>query len=355
VFAVDNRAETHFATGAVQHTLLLGVDYLRNMDNYMSAFASAPSIDVYNPVYGAAIVTPDFTYHIDSTLKQTGAYVQDQAKLDRWAFTAGVRHDWVTNDTDDKIAGSSSSQDDTAFSGRAGINYRFDNGLTPYLAYSHSFKSAVGTEFSGKAFKPTTGDQVEGGLKLQTRSSLFTAAIYQLTQKNSLTVDPDHLFYSVQQGETRTRGVELEARHHFTPSLSAGATYTYTQAKVTEANDGTKGNQLALVPKNQATVDANYSIVDGVLAGFGIGGAARFIDKHYGDAANAWQTPSYTLVDANAHYDLPDGAQTWRFQLTANNLLDREYISVCNSGDLVLLRVSARGHRVGALQLVSGA
>ena len=54
----------------------------------------------------------------------------------------------------------------------------------------------------------------------------------------------------------------------------------------------------------------------------------RYTGEHYGDAYNAWQTPSYTLFDASVHYDI--GA--WRLQLNAQNVGDKDYIATCNSG-----------------------
>ncbi|WP_445144839.1 TonB-dependent siderophore receptor [Dyella sp. Tek66A03] len=329
VFAVDNQAEAKFAQGEVQHTVLMGVDYLHSTNDYKSGFGAAPPIDIFDPVYGAPIEPTPYTFHTHSVLEQLGAYVQDQINWGRWGIVASGRNDWVTNTVDDQIADTQQKQRDNAFSGRLGINYTTDIGLVPYIAYSHSFKTTVGQTFDGSAFKPITGDQYEGGLKYQTPDgrSLITAAVYQLTQKNALTVDPEHLFFSLQQGQTRTRGAELEANVALTEYFSMTAAYAYTDAKVTRANDATLGKQVALVPKQQASLSADYNVHAGALAGLGFGGGVRYIGAHYGDANNAFRTGGYVLYDANAHYDLSN----WRFQVTAANLFDREYVSACNS------------------------
>lgn len=329
VFAVDNQAQARFNTGDVQHTVLMGVDYLHSRNDYRSGFGSAPSIDIFDPVYGAPLPATPFTTHTDNLLEQLGAYVQDQITLGKWGIVASGRHDWGTNDVKDDIAGSARTQKDNAFSGRLGLNYTTDIGLVPYLAYSHSFKTTVGTTFAGEAFKPTTGDQYEGGVKYQTPDgrSLITAAVYQLTQKNALTVDPNHLFFSLQQGQTRTRGAELEANVAVNDNFAMTAAYAYTDAKVTRANDATLGKQVALVPKRQASISADYSLHEGALAGLGFGGGVRYIGEHYGDANNLFRTGGYVLYDANAHYDV----NNWRFQVTAANLFDRNYITACNS------------------------
>lgn len=330
-FGVDNNLQYTVDSGNVQHVLLAGVDYRRSNDDYASAFDfNAPPLDIFDPVYGSPVTVPAYTSHTIQIQSQLGVYLQDQIKLGRWGITLGGRQDHVKTDTDNVIGGSTARQTDDAFSGRIGVNYLFDNGLAPYVSWSHSFQPTVGTDFAGKAFKPTTGDQYEAGLKYQPAggNGLLSASVYQITQRNSLTIDPNHTLYQVQQGETRLRGVELEGRWNIGPNLSVYGDYTYSDSKVTRSNDlPSLGRQIALLPKQQASLGADYTIVGGPLAGLGFGGGVRYVGEHYGDIYNDWKTPSYTLLDAAVHYD----SGNWRFQLNATNLTDKEYVSVCNS------------------------
>ncbi|MHB1056788.1 MAG: TonB-dependent siderophore receptor [Rhodanobacter sp.] len=330
-FGVDNNLQYTVDGDRVQHVLLAGVDYRRSNDDYASAFDfNAPPLDIFDPVYGSPVTVPAYTSHTIQIQSQLGVYLQDQVKLGRWSITLGGRQDRVKTDTRDMLGGSAAHQTDDAFSGRIGVNYLFDNGLAPYVSWSHSFQPTVGTDFAGKAFEPTTGDQYEAGLKYQPAggNGLLTASAYQITQRNSLTIDPNHTLYQVQQGETRLRGVELEGRWNIGPNLSVYGDYTYSHSKVTRTNDlPSLGKQIALLPEQQASLGADYTIVGGALAGLGFGGGVRYVGGHYGDIYNDWKTPSYTLLDAAVHYDTGN----WRFQLNAMNLTDKEYVSVCNS------------------------
>ena len=329
--ALDNNLQFRFATGRAEHTLLAGLDYRRIRDDYASAFAfGVPPIDAYDPVYGAVLDVPDFTSRQVQVQSQIGLYLQDQIRIDRWAVTVGARQDWVGTDTDERISGSSAHQSDDKATGRVGVNYLFDNGITPYVGYSTSFQPTVGTDFAGKAFSPTTGKQIEAGIKYQPPGTqlLATLAAYQITQQNTLTVDPDHTLYSVQQGETRVRGVELEGRWNIGNGFSVYGAYTYTDSEVTKTTaPGTLGKEIALQPRNQASLGADYTFTAGVLAGFGFGGGVRHTGSQYGDIYNLWRTPSYTLWDAALHYDVAQ----WRLQVNAANLADKKYIAACNS------------------------
>lgn len=50
LYTVDSQALAQFKTGSVQHTLLFGVDYSYLNTKIRSGFASAPALDVFNPV-----------------------------------------------------------------------------------------------------------------------------------------------------------------------------------------------------------------------------------------------------------------------------------------------------------------
>ncbi|MGY1426130.1 TonB-dependent siderophore receptor [Lysobacter sp. A289] len=332
-FGVDNNVSFDFVTGAWQHTVLAGVDYRRLQSDYASAFAfGIAPIDVFNPVYGADVVIPDYTFHEDKVQQQTGIYLQDQLRLDRWVVTVAGRHDQVRTRADNLIADpvTRSRQEDDAFSGRLGVNYVFDSGFAPYVAWSESFQPTVGVDFDGNAFAPTTGEQIEAGVKYLPPSGrgLATLAVYDIRQQNTLSVDPDHVLFSVQQGETRVRGVELEGRWNLTPTLGVYGAATWMDTEVTQTTDAAAlGKRVALVPEQQASLGLDYTIAYGALSGLGFGGGVRHTGSVYGDIYNEWKTPSYTLFDAAVHYDF----DRWRLQLNASNVTDKEYVAVCNS------------------------
>ena len=336
-FGIDNHLEFKFGNGAVEQTVLAGLDYRRGENDYASAFSfAAPTLDAFNPVYGAPVVRPAYTSHTLQTQGQIGLYVQDQIKVDHWVVTLGGRQDWVGTDTDDLMLGGSKHQSDEQFSGRAGVSYVFDSGFAPYVGYSQSFQPTVGTAAppagggSGAAFDPTKGNQVEAGLKYQPADGrvLATLAAYRLVLEDSLVVDPNNTLYQIQQGETTVDGVELEGRWNVGNGLSVYGAYTYIDSEITESTDPLGlGKEVPLQPRNAASLGGDYTITRGALAGLGFGAGVRYTGKHYGDAFNDWETPSYTLFDAAIHYDY----DTWRFQLNANNVTDKEYITTCNS------------------------
>ncbi|MBL1265183.1 TonB-dependent siderophore receptor [Methylomicrobium sp. RS1] len=342
-FTLDNQAQADFVTGSIAHTALVGVDYRHFSAERLRGFTDfeLPELvlDIYNPVYGKPFARPVLDSGTDQEQDQIGVYAQDQIKWNHWIATIGIRHDWVSAST--RSNGSVEvPQEDEAFTYRTGLSYLFDSGVAPYYSYSESFEPSVGTTFAGVPFKPTTGQQHEFGIKYQPRgyNALLTAAFFHLIQQNVLTADPEptHAGYSIQTGEARSQGVELEGKATLDMGLNMAASYTYTDTKVTQSNIGSEfGNNLTYTPEHQAALWLDYTHQLGDFRGLGLGGGLRYAAGNYGDLSNSQKTPGYVLVDAAVHYDLGQlhhSMEGMRLGVNMSNLLDHEYFTTCYGG-----------------------
>lgn len=337
-FSVETQLQSKFATGSVDHTLLTGVDFMRMRNDIDSWFGYAGSVapsDIYNLDRSdfdfGAHPNPSGPYRVLLKQKQTGLYVQDQAQWDKVLVTLGGRYDWADQSSFNRDYGNKSERDDKEFTWRGGVNYLFDNGVTPYFSYSESFEPASQTDANGDLFAPSKGKQYEVGVKYvpEDRPIVVTGALYQLTKTNNLMADPNGSLFSVEGGEIRARGVELEAKAALSASVNVVGSYTYTDAEYT--TDTTyKGNTPAQVPKHMASLWADYTFFDGPLSGLTLGTGGRYTGSSYGDPANSFKVGSYTVVDALVRYDLARvGMAGSNVALHVNNLFDREYVASC--------------------------
>lgn len=346
LFTVDNQVQANFNTGPLKQTVLLGIDYSEERSRYDESALSplAGTFNVYAPVYGTySGAIPPVATHIEQNREQLGAYLQDQIKLDKWTLVTGGRYDWAdtTTRTVTSSANNNVKQHDGAFTGRLGLLYSFDNGITPYASYSTSFQPAVGTSRTLQAFQPTKGKQYETGVKYQPDGSntMITLSAYELTQQNVSTPDPVNTNFSVQTGEVRMRGIELEGKVRLLKGLDLIASYGYTDSKITKANNGaggatTLGNRLAFVPRNQASAWLDYTVQNEALAGLGLGVGARHIGENYGDNANVYHMPGVTLFDAALRFDfgkLNPQLKGLKMALNASNILNKTYVAACLS------------------------
>lgn len=341
-FAVDNNFQANFATGDIDHTVLIGLDHQRTSTSYLSIYGDGGKTNIFNPVYSQPIVRPARAgayYDYDQKTIQTGLYVQDQMALDKWRLTLGGREDWVHQGTTYLNKKDVTNTDRSKnFSGNAALSYVFDSGVVPYISYAESFQPASNASVSPtESYKPTEGKQWELGVKYQPPGSntLLSAAVYDLTQKNVLVTSIGAGGESItnQTGEVKVKGLELEAVSDVTDNLKVIAAYTLAKSEVQKGIY--KGNRLQLMPNQQASLWTDYTWHSGVLDGFGIGAGARYTGNTYGDQANTWlgKADAYTVFDAAVHYDLgrlDNSLKGASLKLNATNLFDKDYLSTCD-------------------------
>ncbi|WP_277183146.1 TonB-dependent siderophore receptor [Caballeronia sp. BR00000012568055] len=331
----DNQIEGNVVTGPIDHTLLFGFDYQHYASNFDAGFGTAPSLDIFAPNNHQAITPPD-RYHQILSGTQYGVYAQDQARWGNVVLTLGAREDWASSSSNNTTYNEYSSQFDRAFTYRAGLSYVFNNGFAPYVSYTQSFTPQAGTDINGKQFDPERGHQYEVGLKFQPKgfNAMFTAALFQLTRSNLLTIDATNPNFQSQSGEARTRGVELEAKVSLTNSLDVAASYTYLNTIYTKDNGGLEGKHLPAVPQNEASLWAYYTIDRGPLAGLSLGAGGRYTGQTY-SSDNSFKLQSFFLVDATARYDLGRAAPQLKgaeLYVNAQNLFNKSYVASCYYG-----------------------
>lgn len=332
-FTSDTSLEYKLQTGGVQHTLLGGIDSTFQYHTTRRINSTVtPQLNYFDPSALYALSNPvRSTVYADNALHDTGVYLQDQMKLGpQWVLLLGGRRDWAS-DREMPVNGTASTREtSTANTGHAGVVYLADNGLAPYLSFSQSFQPQAGSDRLGARFKPTEGEQYEAGIRYQPKgsSTMLSAAVYQLTQQNVLATDPVNTSFSIQTGEVRARGIELEAHTSIGAHASLIASFAYTDARTTaDTTAANIGKRRGGVPVRQASLWMDYDFGQWQMKNLKAGAGVRYV----GDSTGVYvvgTVPAYTLIDAMLSYD----TGPWRLALNATNLTDRAYIASCTYG-----------------------
>ena len=328
---VDTSVEGRFATGAVAHTLVAGLDYYRyDYDTHYSEIdyanlADYMPLDLINPVYGTP-VTPfsSFTHNVDHT-RALGFYVQDHAALGRFTLTAGLRWDAAKDDA--VYSNVPQEQDKHALVPRVGLTYRVVPGVTAYTSYSESFKPQLGyASATGAALDPETGQQWEAGIKTELLNGRVnaTAAVYQLTRQHVATSDPTAPAGSgafLESGEQRSRGIELDSQIILARGWEMIAAYSYIDAKVTRDNDIPVGDHSLNVPGQSVSLWMKYAVQSGPATGLAMSAGVNAYSSQWGDLPNTFRLPGYRLMNGNVSYTV--GRMT--AQLNLKNITGARY------------------------------
>lgn len=332
---LDNQLDGSVDTGAINHRLLVGVDYQHRNNNVTSSYGSFPAIDAFNPVYGADPLSISVYGREKHKLEQTGIYVQDQMSLDHWRLTLGGRHDQVKITNSNKIGDTHDTLEKDHISSRAALMYLFDSGFAPYVSYSTAFTPTSFTDENGKILQPMKGKQWEAGLKFQPEGSqtMYSASVYRINQNNIATkVEPTDPYRAI--GEIESEGVELEAVGQLTDNLRLQAAYTYNDIRYKKSSPEEQGKRAVYAPRNQASAWLSYDVKAGALNGLTLGSGVRYVNGITSDRENTHTLPSYTLVDLAVGYDLSNvGLKGLSAQVNVNNLTDKRYVAACNSAN----------------------
>lgn len=328
-------------TGSVKHRILTGLD-MGDKDFYHDFNQSGPiagstGFNVYKPVYGNVAPTGYPTFDRSRSVKQRGVhynneysafYLQDEIRLlkEKLRLTIAGRYS-VTGDADPY----SGDVDAKKFTPRVGVSYSINPSTSIYAVYDESFIPQAGATFAGEKFKPVTGSNKEMGIKREWLNGRWTAsaAVYEITKNNELAPDPQHQYFSVQLGQTKTKGVELDVRGQLFTGLDVTMNYAYTDAEITEDTESKQvGKQIPGTDKHIANIWLSYRIPSGKAKGLGVSfGASSAAGRTswYGayDRTVDATMPDYTRFDAAASYQF----EKFGIALNVNNLFNAKLLS----------------------------
>lgn len=317
ILTADTNAGLKFRSGPIEHKVLAGYDYSRYDALAFNGFdVDLRPFDLYDPVY-TTTTAPALLPSSDVTQYQRGYYIQDQFRLGPFLATIGGRYDELTN----KDQFTQISQISTATTHRYALLYESSFGFNPYVAYSEAFQPVIGASRTGQFFKPVEGESVEVGFKYKSKSGLMiNGAAYQIDEQNRLSSDPNDPLNQLQLGEVRIEGYEIEAGMSVTDQFDVIASYSYTDAVVTE------GDNIGLVPEavpdHLASLWGVYRFSLFGRTGFSVGAGVRYV----GETGNTtFETDPYTLFDAMAGYE----SDRWRWMVNGNNLEDEKFVTAC--------------------------
>ncbi|GHS82503.1 ligand-gated channel [Pseudomonas sp. PAGU 2196] len=308
----------------IDSSTLVGVEYLDSTTKQSSVYGLAPSIDIANPIFTGVPgdISPYTRKKNDATTK--AVFLQQNLSFyDRVIATAGVRNDSMDLSSKEYIGGATSENDSfSETSYRGALTYIVNDEVSTYVSMVESVSPPqVGVT-------PQTGRQYEVGVKYSPMGmdALFSAAVYDLTQENVTiaVVLPSGIIEQQTVGESRVRGLDLEAKAQVTQDISVIGAYSYMESEVLRGSlyDGSslKGKEFTTAPKHSASLWSYYSIPDTDVS---VGLGARYVGGYYMDAANTKKSDGTTLFDAALNYKIAKGTD---LALNVSNLFDEQHV-----------------------------
>lgn len=359
---IDLNAYRSFGPEKFKHTVIVGTGGgAEAFNNKRISFGpnqtAAQAITLYNPILDLYDYPADGTGATDQVTYQQswGQYVADQIKIgSKLHVSLGLRHDEQSVNGKNKLnpVTTAFSTATSAVTKQGGVVYDLTPTLAVYGSWSESFKPAVNIAYdvSGNAdFPPETGEQYEGGLKLETADKKFnlTLAVYQIKRQNVLvptgttftaaTLPPGSSATVGQaisrlDGEQKSTGFELEARWQPVKNwqLQAGVAHSKAIINASITNPASVGFDLANAPRDSANFWTRYNFPAGKLKGLGVGTGVIYVGEAWaGDPTTTvyYKMPSWSRVDSSLYYKW----KGYDLALNIQNLFDKRYIASAQS------------------------
>ncbi|MBB1248026.1 TonB-dependent siderophore receptor [Rhizobium sp. G21] len=345
VYQADNRLSGAVDTGPLEHKLTAGLDATWINSSFGLGYGVVSpdfDLDLDKPSTGVSGPTPELTSLTGSDQRQIGVYAQDQITFGGWTAVLGLRNDWIKQTTWDDAAGVETGEgSDSALSYQAGLLYRFDSGLAPYVSYATSFVPQSYRDEGGALLTPMTGEQFEAGVKFRPDGADYAVnlAYYHMVQSDAATYAGSNDtvgYYYRALGEVTSNGVEIEARKAFSNGFDLIAGYNYNAAEITEStNPAEVGNRPSTTPLHSASLWGNYTVqeggfMDGLSGGLGL----RYAGKSFKDTTNTTENEDRIYLDAALNFDIGKQfrrADGLKASISVKNVFDKRD-EVCTDG-----------------------
>lgn len=330
-----------FETGTVEHTLLVGGEYI----------ATSSDNDRFNPVWtqtnddneifsvqrplalggGTGInasgntttaVFSDLNDFTQADLDVFSVYIQDEIEVTDWLnVVVGGRFDSFDITVLDVPANLTRSRKDEKFSPRGGLILKPQENISIYASYSESFLPRSGEQFASlgggaDALDPDEFVNLEAGVKWDFAETMsLTAAIFEIEQSSPQPNDNDPSTLDVI--DSTVKGVELQLQGEIMPGWTISAGYSYLDGEQVNRL-GPTGLRPRELPENMFSIWNSVEVTER----FGLGLGLTHQSESFVDNGNNAVLPSYTRVDAAAWYEL---SESLRLQVNVENLTDTTY------------------------------
>jgi len=315
-------------TLGVAHEALAGLELARFGDRFTLDVGLPPPIGLADPVettVAPVFILPGASADGDARSLVLAPYLVDRIRLgNRVQAVLGARFDVL--DYEEPRMGS--DRHETQLSPTAGLTFTPRPTVTAYVQAGSAFGPPSSLVVGER--KPERSRQLEAGVKTQWLGgrAFATVAAYHL-ERNDIAI-PDATGVTRQNGDQRSRGIELELSGEPAATWFTSASYAFTDARLTRFAEVVprptdprqfdifdwSGNTPAFAPRHIVNVWTVKRA--GALS---VGGGARYVGRQYIAEDNAFAIDSHLVLGAMASYKLKRTTLSVNFK----NLTGREY------------------------------
>ncbi|WP_027799102.1 TonB-dependent receptor [Paraburkholderia dilworthii] len=324
--------QAKFNTGFIKHEVVAGVDLSHETYSNQSFATTTPGLPS-NTIAIVPLVDPSYTTRpsnaktvatnlAESSANGVGVYANDTVSIgEHWKIVGGLRWDRYEASIHNSINSPSYATQTNYFTSvRGGVIWQPADWQSYYVSYGTSFNpslEALTLTNNTQSLPPEHNKSYEVGAKwdLLGGGLSVTQSLFNIEKTNARTLNADGSY--TLDGDIRVRGYQLGVAGHITNKWQVFGGYTYMDATILKALDGTTGKTPANTPRNMLTLWTTYAFTPH----WEIGGGPIYTSSRYAANNNFVKVGGYTRWDAMAAYH----AKKYDVQFNVLNITDKNY------------------------------
>lgn len=220
-----------------------------------------------------------------------------------------------------------------------GVSWEFAPNHSTYFSYAENLSAPRTDDLYDRVPadpQPERSTNWELGYRFGNSDLIVSTSVYYAQFENFIVrafetlPDLSTIAYSVNAGEIDRWGWDGSIGYHVTDAFSVFASASYINTEVqgdVPASGGatpldTTGNSLPEVPELQWALRGEYE-----MGPWTFGAQAKYVGERFTNLVNDEVTPSYTVVDLDARWDLDFINEDMFLQINVQNLFNEEYLS----------------------------
>lgn len=326
-------------TGSIVHELTLG--YTQNEETTDTTLLPLTSFaqNYYNPVILPERNPAASTGSTEVEEDDVGVYLMDRILLsERWQALVGVRYTDYEATTDRTSAAgvtTRSTYNTYETSPTGSLLFKVLPNVTLYTSYIEGLEESgiapTGSVNEGENLNPAKSRQKEFGVKTKIFQNTLIQLAYFDVERASTFLDANNVF--TLNGESQYKGWELSAVGEINNSWAIAASALLMNAEQrNRENAATYGNVPENTPEKTASLFAEYKVPG--IQGLAVSGGLYYVGERAVNNQNQAFIDDYTIYSAGARYTTLLGKERTTFQLTVDNLTDKDYWSTAGNGYL---------------------
>lgn len=356
-FAGEAGIRANVDTGPVNHAISVGYSIVDRTYNQRVLWPVsnparvATAIPTSWNLYVAPINAPAPNYNYLRLNQMTGVDLWSVGVSDvmsmldgRLQFVVGARRQTAGTEVTDYLtpANNRPFKDTSVWTPAYAVVVKPVDRVALYANYVEGLQTPVvvpGTGFSngGTVFPPTQTQQVETGIKVDFGRITTTASVFDISQRNVISVPGTPLPSQQVNGMQRNQGAEFNVFGEITPEfrLLGGVTYIHGVQEKT-ANGTNDGKRAVGVPELAVNLGAEWDTP--FVRNLTLTGRVIYTGAEYVDAPNKLSIPDWTRVDIGARYTVtsPWNGKPIVVRASVENLFNKAYWASAYSGVITL-------------------